>query len=75
MSEFEQILNEHEDFISQILSLFPVKEKLFPDFQGAIKSLGAWGGDFILATGDKQTPDYFKNKGFKIVMTYEEMFG
>ena len=75
LSEFEQILNEHEDFISQILSLVPVKEKLFPDFQGAIKSLGAWGGDFILATGDKHTPDYFKNKGFKIVTTYEEMFG
>jgi mevalonate kinase len=71
--EFEQILNEHEDFISKILSVVPVKEKLFSDFQGSIKSLGAWGGDFVLATGNKHTPEYFKNKGFKVVMTYEEM--
>jgi hypothetical protein len=71
--EFEQILNEHEDFISKILSVVPVKEKLFSDFQGAIKSLGAWGGDFVLATGNEHTPEYFKNKGFKVVMTYEEM--
>jgi mevalonate kinase len=73
LSEFEQILNEHEDFISKILGLVPVKEKLFSDFQGAIKSLGAWGGDFVLATGNEHTPEYFKNKGFKVVMTYEEM--
>ncbi len=71
--EFEQILNEHEDFISKILSVVPVKEKLFSDFQGSIKSLGAWGGDFVLATGNKHTPEYFKNKGFEVVMTYEEM--
>lgn len=71
--EFEQILNEHEDFISKILSVVPVKEKLFSDFQGSIKSLGAWGGDFVLATGNKHTPEYFKNKGFNVVMTYEEM--
>jgi mevalonate kinase len=71
--EFEQILNEHEDFISKILSVVPVKEKLFSDFQGSIKSLGAWGGDFVLATGNKHTPEYFKNKGFKVVMTYQEV--
>ena len=73
LSEFEQILNNHEDFISNILGVVPVKEKMFPDFQGAIKSLGAWGGDFVLATGNEHTPEYFKNKGFKVVMTYEEM--
>lgn len=73
LSEFEQILNDHEDFISNILGVVPVKEKMFPDFKGAIKSLGAWGGDFVLATGNEHTPEYFKNKGFKVVMTYEEM--
>ena len=73
LTEFERLINEHESFISNILGVVPVKEKLFPDFHGAIKSLGAWGGDFILATGDKDTPGYFKNKGFKLVMTYREM--
>ena len=27
-----------------------------------IKSLGAWGGDFILAAGSNSTIEYFKGK-------------
>lgn len=73
LNEFEQVLNEHENFIGKILNLVPIKEKKFADFPGMIKSLGAWGGDFILATGDKFTPDYFKNRGYNIVMNYEEI--
>ena len=73
LNDFERLITEHESFISKILGVVPVKEKIFPDFQGAIKSLGAWGGDFILATGDTDTPRYFKTKGFDIVITYEEM--
>ena len=73
LNDFERLITEHESFISKILGIVPVKEKLFPDFQGAIKSLGAWGGDFILATGDIDTPKYFKTKGFDVVITYQEM--
>jgi hypothetical protein len=40
---------------------------------GAIKSLGAWGGDFILASGNQKTPNYFHEKGFKTVISYSEM--
>lgn len=70
---FKEILSEHEFFIGEILGIKPVKEKLFPDFPGAIKSLGAWGGDFILATGGSNTPYYFKQKGFPIALPYSEM--
>ena len=73
LNDFELLITEHESFISKILGVVPVKDKLFPDFQGAIKSLGAWGGDFILATGDTNAPKYFKTKGFDVVITYEEM--
>jgi len=73
LNDFERLITEHESFISKILGFVPVKEKLFPDFQGAIKSLGAWGGDFILATGDTNAHSYFKTKGFDVVKTYEEM--
>jgi hypothetical protein len=45
---------------------------LFPDFKGSIKSLGAWGGDYILATGDN-TENYFKQKGFHKIYTYQEL--
>jgi hypothetical protein len=50
-----------------------VKEKRFADYPFAIKSLGAWGGDFILACGDENTPKYFKDKGFDTVLSYAEL--
>jgi mevalonate kinase len=73
IEEFDKLIIEHELIISNIIKLKPVKEKLFPDYFGEIKSLGAWGGDFVLATGNEETPNYFKNKGFKTVISYSEM--
>ena len=43
LSHFEQLLFEHEKIISKVTGLKTVQEKLFPDFSGHIKSLGAWG--------------------------------
>lgn len=73
LSEFELLLWEHECFIGQLLAIEPIKEKYFKDFKGAVKSLGAWGGDFVLATGDPSTPNYFKHKGYSTVFTYDEL--
>ncbi|MFK8058952.1 MAG: GYDIA family GHMP kinase [Polaribacter sp.] len=73
IEDFNKLIIEHEQIISSIIKLRTVKEKLFPDYFGEIKSLGAWGGDFVLATGDENTPEYFKNKGFETVLTYQEM--
>ena len=71
--DFEKLIVEHEQIISEIIHLKPVKERLFSDYFGKIKSLGAWGGDFVLATGNADTPKYFKNKGFETVLPYSEM--
>ena len=49
-------------------------EKFFKDYSGEIKSLGAWGGDFILAAGPSSSIEYFQNKGFKTILSYNEMF-
>ena len=73
LSDFQYIITEHESFISQLLSIPTIKENQFKDFNGAIKSLGAWGGDFVLASGGSNTPDYFRAKGFPIVMSYDEL--
>ena len=45
----------------------------FPDYKGSIKSLGAWGGDFILATGDKEDRNYFINKGLRSIIEFKDM--
>lgn len=73
LSEFESLMFQHEKVLSSILKVKPVKERLFPDYFGAVKSLGAWGGDFILATGNEKTLEYFKSKGFNTVISYSDM--
>lgn len=73
LSEFEYVVAKHETAMSHILETKTAKEDLFPDFKGEIKSLGAWGGDFILATSKDNPIPYFKEKGYAIVLSYEEM--
>lgn len=72
LSTFEKVLNSHENLVSSLLGLEKIKDRLFSDYNGAIKSLGGWGGDFILATG-KEAVSYFKNKGYGVVIPYREM--
>lgn len=73
ITEFNKLIIEHEQIISSIIKLKPVKERLFSDYIGEIKSLGAWGGDFVMATGNEKTKAYFNNKGFDTILTYQEM--
>ncbi|HET8736772.1 MAG TPA: GYDIA family GHMP kinase [Pricia sp.] len=73
LTEFEALAVEHETLLSQMLQRPTVGELLFPDFGGVVKSLGAWGGDFVLATGDAKTPSYFKEKGYPTVVAYSDM--
>ena len=74
ITDFCAILNEHEMLISEYLGIPTVKERLFPDYKGTVKSLGAWGGDFVLAISKTEdTPNYFLSKGFDICIPYDEM--
>jgi len=73
VTEFTELLQQHEQIMSSVLSLRPVKERLFPDFKGTIKSLGSWGGDFVLAVSKENMTQYFKEKGFETIFTYKEM--
>ena len=59
--------------MSAVLKTPTVKETRFPDFNGAIKSLGAWGGDFVMAVSENDPAGYFKKKGFEVVVPYREM--
>lgn len=71
--EFADALHDHEIEMSNILEVTTVKEALFSDFDGVIKSLGAWGGDFIMSISKENPTGYFKNKGFEVVIPYAGM--
>ncbi|NVJ89897.1 MAG: GHMP kinase [Flavobacteriaceae bacterium] len=73
LDDFEQLIEEHEQIITSLINLQPVKQNLFSDYFGAVKSLGAWGGDFVMATGNENTPQYFNKKGFTTVIPYSKM--
>ena len=74
--DFIQLLDEHEEVMQFVLQEEKIKSARFPDFHGAVKSLGAWGGDFILAASEMPPADikkYFQEKGFPVILGYNEM--
>lgn len=70
---FENAIAKHETRMSIVLETNTIKEILFCDFKGEIKSLGAWGGDFVMAVSESDPTAYFKEKGFETVISYDEM--
>ncbi|HEU4496266.1 MAG TPA: GYDIA family GHMP kinase [Flavobacterium sp.] len=73
LETFQEAMLEHERIMSAVLGIKTVQQALFPDFAGCIKSLGAWGGDFILAASKEDPADYFKSRGFGTILHYREM--
>ncbi|WP_185859404.1 GYDIA family GHMP kinase [Blattabacterium cuenoti] len=73
LEEFEKLLLKHEMIISKILNIPTIKETYFPDYLGLIKSLGAWGGDFVLISFRKGMRNYFSKKGFHTLISFDEM--
>jgi len=73
LEEFKLLLKAHETLISKAINLPRIQTKLFPDFPGFIKSLGGWGGDFVLATGGESENDYFKKKGYQTIFNYQDL--
>ncbi|MEC8723473.1 MAG: GYDIA family GHMP kinase [Bacteroidota bacterium] len=71
LEAFESLIIQHEILISELIQHPPLKTTHFTDYPGAIKSLGAWGGDFFLATGSDFY--YFKDKGFSRIVAFENM--
>lgn len=71
--EFCALLKLHENLMSQILETPTIKNKLFSNFDGTIKSLGAWGGDFVLVASASNPKKYFQEKGFTTILKYHEI--
>jgi mevalonate kinase len=70
---FANALHKHEIEMSNILEMQTIKEALFDGFNGTIKSLGAWGGDFVMVVSKENPTAYFKSKGYEISIPFKEM--
>ncbi len=76
LSDFENILREHESLISSLLETPSIRQTLFSDLPGEVKSLGAWGGDFCMITW-RDNPallsTYLKSKGLETWFNFNDI--
>lgn len=75
IQDFEDCISKSEDLLSRILKTKTIKERQFKNYPFSIKSLGAWGGDFFMATFRKENEarEYFAHAGFSIQFNFNEL--
>lgn len=73
LEEFETLMNLHESLVVSRLDFQKVKDLYFSDYEGSVKSLGAWGGDFVLLTARPDFKNYLKDKGFEVVFSWKDL--
>tara|TARA_B100000003_G_C10866940_1_gene345397 strand:- start:114 stop:1022 length:909 start_codon:yes stop_codon:yes gene_type:complete len=74
LNQFEDLIVEHENIIASATSQEPIHQSVFSTYsQGKIKSLGAWGGDFILVTSKNNDLSFFKNKGYNTILKLSDL--
>ncbi|TBN02693.1 GHMP kinase [Hyunsoonleella flava] len=73
LNQFQELIFAHEKIIAATTKQHTVQSLYFNDFDGAIKSLGAWGGDFVLVCSETNPTNYFHEKGFDTVIPYTDM--
>ncbi len=76
LSEFRLLMEEHEAKLSELIKLDRVSVTRFPDLPGSVKSLGAWGGDFVMIAteSDPETLyNYLNKKGFNTIFRYNDL--
>jgi mevalonate kinase len=75
LSDFQLLMEEHEAKLSELIRLDRVEVR-FPGLQGSVKSLGAWGGDFVMIASD-QDPEalfsYLDKLGLRTRFQYKDL--
>lgn len=70
---FSELMTIHEQKLSDFLSTPTVKEKYFKNCPSFVKSLGAWGGDFVLTSKFGDYEAYFKKQGFSKIFNWQDL--
>jgi mevalonate kinase len=70
LKDFRKLTDEHEHIISDLLKMQTVKDIYFSDLEGSVKSLGAWGGDFVMIAwehGLERLRKYVESMGLRTI--------
>lgn len=73
INEFSNLMQVHEAQLSSFLGLKTVKQQRFSEIPVFVKSLGAWGGDFIMTQRFSGFEDYFREMGFSTVFSWDDL--
>jgi mevalonate kinase len=76
LEKFSDLVTRHEECLSAFLKIPAVKRSRFPGYHGAMKSLGAWGGDMIMVTWEGEEEElrqYFESRGLKLIFRYDDL--
>ena len=76
LAEFRLLMSEHEQLLSGLLGMDPVASNRFRDLPGSVKSLGAWGGDFVMIAsdaGDEALFSYLYDRDLTVIYKYGEL--
>lgn len=77
LDQFSHLIERHEEIVASVIDQPPVKLKYYADFDGSMKSLGAWGGDFALVATRRPyeyLKEYFVKDKKTVVLTYDMLF-
>jgi len=75
LSQFRETIERHEIALSRHLGIKPISEQ-FPYLPGSVKSLGAWGGDFIMIVSEEEKTSlkkYLGKYGIHTLYSYKEL--
>ncbi len=73
LENFSSLMLTHEQKISDFLEIPTVRMRFFEDCPVFVKSLGAWGGDFVMSSKFDGFRDYFWDKGFTTIFDYSDI--
>lgn len=76
LSEFRNLMDEHEEKLADLIKLKRVSESRFPGLHGSVKSLGAWGGDFVMIASEQESEslyNYLDHLGFTTRFRYNDL--
>ena len=75
LRDFCYFIKVHEEIMEKCLERKRIKT-YYSDFEGEMKSLGAWGGDFFLIAtewDEEKVKHYFNNKGLDTIIKYQDI--
>ena len=73
---FQSLMEEHEELLSGLLGIRKVSESRFPGLQGSVKSLGAWGGDFVMIAStlpEQELYDYLYHLNIQVIFRFQDL--